>query len=279
MRLWEFHEDGRLGPREEQSVVHLWEQGSGAEEAELQGQPGMVDALIVISKAERDLEELNARERRISSRTQQLVAMEAQRALDAGFHSRAMRLCLAGEPTAAELSRAVKPERALRAVWAAAAQSSPCLLALPHPRGVNQLRLASNETRIITAGHDHVVRVWDAVSGQLVAELPHDKLVMAIAVDESTCLIATASRDRIARLWDVNNGKAPLVLPHADEVTSIAFSQPRSNSCRLRLLQQRGHPLVSTRPAVRDGCDVHAFISRDLRQPHIILPPAVGAVA
>lgn len=74
-----------------------------------------------LAKAVRELEELNARERRISARTQQRVAMEAQRALDAGAFARAIRLALAGEPTVNELTRGIEPERMLRDVLSAAA--------------------------------------------------------------------------------------------------------------------------------------------------------------
>jgi WD40 repeat protein len=153
---------------------------------------------------------LNTRERRISARTQQLVAMEAQRALDNGLQGRAMRFALAGEPSAAELSRGVKPEPLLRAVLAAATQASPCALSLPHPAGVWSAHFTSDGTHTITACHDGNVRIWNVASGLEIGLLPHPAHINQIALAEPAGQITTP--------------ETPLLLQHAGEVRCTAFS-------------------------------------------------------
>jgi WD40 repeat protein len=188
--------------------------------------PGLFFAHLAASlaKAERDREALDLRERRVSARTQQLIALEARRALSAGLYGRAMRLALAGEPTAAELSRGVKPEPALRAVLAAAAQASPCLLALPHPEGVRSARLALADTRVVTVCQDGGVRIWSGESGAEVDRLPHPSHVEAIAVADEACLIATAGSDGHVRLLPMDQRAEPRLLPAAGEARCVAFS-------------------------------------------------------
>jgi len=75
------------------------------------------------ARFEREREELNKREQRISLRTQQLVGAEARRAREAHRHPSAMRLVLAGEPSDAERARGIMPDPTRRAELAAAAMA------------------------------------------------------------------------------------------------------------------------------------------------------------
>lgn len=177
-----------------------------------------------LAKAERDREALDARERRISARSQQLVAMEAQRALDAGFHARAMRLCLAGEPTIEELTRGVKPEPVLRAVLAAAAQSAPCALSLPHPHMVTFAAFVDGDGGIITACADGSVRIWDARSGACLATWMHGAYVNNIAVAADGRMLAIPCRDGAVHVRKVGDGSPAQVLRHGDEASGASFS-------------------------------------------------------
>ena len=150
--------------------------------------------------------------------------MESQRALDTGMHGRAMRLALAGEPTADELKRGIRAEPVLRAVLAAAAQESPCRLVLQHPASVSFSAFAANSTRIVTACSDNQVRLWDAATGAQVAAWEHDGHINEVAIAEAAGHVATACRDGSTRVWSFGSDVPPRIFRHTDAVTCVAFS-------------------------------------------------------
>src|SRR5262249_11773216 len=77
-----------------------------------------------LRKEKHDLEELNRREQRISAELQHRIADLARRAREARRFASAMRLALAGEPSAAERQRACVAVPARRAQAACAAHAA-----------------------------------------------------------------------------------------------------------------------------------------------------------
>jgi WD40 repeat protein len=66
---------------------------------------------------------------------------------------------------------------------------------------------------VATVGSDHVVHVWDAVKGKLVARLKgHTDWILAICFSPDGRTVLTASEDCTARLWDTASGKQLHVL-------------------------------------------------------------------
>jgi WD40 repeat protein len=67
--------------------------------------------------------------------------------------------------------------------------------------------------RIVTASQDGTARIWDAVSGRVIAGLRgHARPVLSAAFSPDGSRIVTASQDRTARMWDVATGKEISVL-------------------------------------------------------------------
>lgn len=75
-------------------------------------------------------------------------------------------------------------------------------------------------TRIVTAGNDHQVKIWDTASGDLLDELAHPRAVTFAAFSPDGARIASACADGRARIW---HGGEAWCLPHDDTVSHAAF--------------------------------------------------------
>jgi WD40 repeat protein len=78
--------------------------------------------------------------------------------------------------------------------------------------------------RIIAAGEEHIVRVWEGLAGGDPLRLEgHTNWVVALVVLPDG-RIATAGHDRTLRVWDIHRGGEPLVMEgHSDEIRSLAL--------------------------------------------------------
>ncbi len=81
-------------------------------------------------------------------------------------------------------------------------------------------------TRIAGACHDHVGRVWNAQTGELLVELKgHTAILREVVFSPGGRRIATCSWDGTVRIWDAANGEKTLSLhPDGGRVNSIVFS-------------------------------------------------------
>jgi WD40 repeat protein/tetratricopeptide (TPR) repeat protein/tRNA A-37 threonylcarbamoyl transferase component Bud32 len=97
---------------------------------------------------------------------------------------------------------------------------------LPHPTGVRQVRLAADESRVLTAAWDGTVRVWDLATGQQSAALfdPGGALSL-VAFSADGTRVLTGSADGVARVWDAGTFE-PLgpSVRHRDPLQVAAFS-------------------------------------------------------
>ena len=76
-------------------------------------------------------------------------------------------------------------------------------LLITHGGPLHSAEYSPDATRIITAGADKTVQIWDASSGQRITALrEHSDEVMAATYSQNGRLIATASKDKLALLWD-----------------------------------------------------------------------------
>jgi len=80
--------------------------------------------------------------------------------------------------------------------------------------------------RIVAASHDKSPRVWDAVTGKMLATLAgHDQWVYNAQFSPDGTRIVTASEDKTARVWDAGTGQALATLAgHEGGVISAQFS-------------------------------------------------------
>lgn len=80
--------------------------------------------------------------------------------------------------------------------------------------------------RLITAGLDSVVRVWDATSGQLLHALRGSRdPVTCLAVSPDGQLVAAGADDRTLWLWDVRSGDALAARELDNAIKAVIFSR------------------------------------------------------
>lgn len=78
----------------------------------------------------------------------------------------------------------------------------------------------------MTGGDDKIVRLWDVLSGENIAQFEgHQDTVRAVAFSPDNLFVASGSDDFNARLWDIETGETvQTLIGHSDLVTAIAFS-------------------------------------------------------
>jgi hypothetical protein len=161
-----------------------------------------------------------------------VMTSTAHRAIQDGFHERAMRIAVRGLPKAGalplfSLGWDATAMSGLEAKLAGAAQASALRAVLQgHDDSVWSAAFTPDGSRIVTASHDKTARVWDAKGGQALLTFEgHDELVLSAAFSPDGARIVTASEDKTARVWDAKSGQALLTFQgHGYGVISAAFS-------------------------------------------------------
>jgi WD40 repeat protein len=149
-------------------------------------------------------------------------------------------------------------------VWDA--QIYRLLFALPHGDPVYQAVYSTDATRLVTAGGDGAVRIWDAAKGALVRELRRGsakRRYYAVAMSSGSELVAAIdTQGEIADVWDADTG-APIaeIRNDASEFPAIAFSAD-------------GRWLATT-----GGNDVHVFDTQTRAQAITIRGPRIRKLA
>jgi WD40 repeat protein len=85
-----------------------------------------------------------------------------------------------------------------------------------------------DSSRLATAGIDHVVRIWDPLSGHELTQLPQRSKVTAINFSPDSARLVTVGDDNIVRGWNSGSGEEILRLAHEVAVTGISFSPDSS---------------------------------------------------
>jgi WD40 repeat protein/tetratricopeptide (TPR) repeat protein len=95
-----------------------------------------------------------------------------------------------------------------------------------HDKTLNAVQLSSDGKRVLTAGANGAVEVWDAATGQRVGDvLAHEEPVTHAALSPDGKRVLTAAKDMTLHLWDVEMSKkliSPLQL--TGPVAGLAFS-------------------------------------------------------
>lgn len=129
------------------------------------------------------------------------------------------------------------------------------LVTLPEPARVGAgIVFSPDGAKLLTAGADHVCRLWNVADGTLAAShAGHRRHVTCMAWSPDGTTIATAADDREYRLWNATDGSLIASrVPHAAIVSAIAFSPDstlvatasRSGSLRLWRYREREEDVV-----------------------------------
>ncbi|MBW4661389.1 MAG: serine/threonine protein kinase [Drouetiella hepatica Uher 2000/2452] len=92
-------------------------------------------------------------------------------------------------------------------------------------KGTRSLIFTLDGARLISAGDDKKIRLWDWRSGEVITTFTgHTGSVRSLALSPNGQMLASASWDKTIRLWDWRSGELTQVLKHGLQVTAAAFS-------------------------------------------------------
>ena len=98
-----------------------------------------------------------------------------------------------------------------------------------HANFVHRIDISSDNSRLISTGTDHTVRLSELTTGELIAELEHDGVVVWAEFSPDGTAAVTASEDGTARLWNAETGSSRLPpLRHPDRVRVARFDSTGS---------------------------------------------------
>jgi WD40 repeat protein/uncharacterized caspase-like protein len=111
-------------------------------------------------------------------------------------------------------------------------QQPKLMLPIGHTDGVVYAQFSPDGSRVITASLDKTAKIWDAVTGALLADLKgHTDVINYSAFSPDGKKILTVSgaltrrsEDTVVKIWDAVNGKFLVNLPHSTYIVSAQFS-------------------------------------------------------
>ncbi len=118
-------------------------------------------------------------------------------------------------------------QRKSGSVWDLATGQKLCELPL-HPEGVGGMAFSPDGRRLVTAGRDRRIRLFDLDrGGALVWDTPrgHTDAALTVAFSPDGELIASGGEDRVVRLWAAETGEPRgTLIGHRKSIESNAFS-------------------------------------------------------
>src|SRR5262249_28298489 len=92
-----------------------------------------------------------------------------------------------------------------------------------HGGPVRSVASTPDGKRIVTGSDDHMVRMFDALSGEFITAFDQGSGVLSVAVSANR--VVAGSDDGIARVWDETTGTVfPLLPKHSGPINSVAIS-------------------------------------------------------
>lgn len=78
--------------------------------------------------------------------------------------------------------------------------------------------------RVLTAGTDGEVRVWDSERGNILARMPHGERIESISLSPDGTKVVTTTASPMVRLWDLSTGRFLRGLPQASRAFDATFT-------------------------------------------------------
>lgn len=95
----------------------------------------------------------------------------------------------------------------------------------PYPARISSLAFSPDGKLLATASElDNISRIWNAATGEPVAQLPHAEGINFTIFNHDGTLLGTASADCTARLWNSRTGEELVRVTQPNPIEGIAFS-------------------------------------------------------
>ena len=101
-----------------------------------------------------------------------------------------------------------------------------------HLQPVESVSFSADGRQVLSVSRENIARIWDAFTGQPIANLPHRDRVLSARYSPHGARVVTASADGTARIWSSTNGPQPQVRTSTPRVRHRSSAQGR----RRRLL-------------------------------------------
>ena len=97
---------------------------------------------------------------------------------------------------------------------------------IPHSWSINSVALSPDGARVISAGREGQLKLWDAATGRLLRTLVgHTHEVMSVAFSPDGASVLSGGLDQTVKLWDAASGRVLRTLQgHSNFVHAVAFS-------------------------------------------------------
>jgi WD40 repeat protein len=94
-----------------------------------------------------------------------------------------------------------------------------------HTEGVSRVAFSPDSSRLVTAGLDKIVRVWDMAGRELFSLRGHTALVSDAAFSPDGNRLASGSSDDTVKIWNARTGQELLTLRSPSNASGVlAFS-------------------------------------------------------
>lgn len=92
--------------------------------------------------------------------------------------------------------------------------------------GVDRMAIAPNNRTLVTAGSDHILRLWSLTTGAMLKTLSgHSATITALNMSQNSKLLVSGSEDGTVYLWDTDTGRLLKAFEgHRQPVTAVAIS-------------------------------------------------------
>jgi len=95
---------------------------------------------------------------------------------------------------------------------------------LQHESSVHTAIFSPDGKHLATADDDHVVWVWDAITGRELCRMEQEKRIDAVVFSPDGTKLATANFNGTIRIWNVLDGEDFVQMEYGSRVNSVAFS-------------------------------------------------------